>query len=286
MMTLRRYLTAQYDWTGLASKFFQSKTWQIAAFFLVGALFLFLTRFYPNLSEIMEFGHSLEKFLILIVALFIILPSAFRMYWFTILKSSKVKIPLNLYFTEIKTLILHMVTQKKFLECTANQMRWLKHWLVVSGYILLLTLVVFLDWFKTATTLPIYHPLRWLGYYATGVLIIFTGEIIIGRIRKKEQLHKFSELADWLFPIWLLMMAASALVVHILLSIGFSQLTTYYLYVFHLIVLSQWAIIIVPFGKWIHFIHRPLAIYLQSIKEKAVQQQVFKEMKKEVKTPA
>ena len=29
MMTLRRYLTAQYDWTGLSSKIYISKIWEI-----------------------------------------------------------------------------------------------------------------------------------------------------------------------------------------------------------------------------------------------------------------
>jgi len=33
----------------------------------------------------------------------------------------------------------------------------------------------------------------------------------------------------------------------------------------------------VPFGKWAHMLYRPLAIYLQAVKERTLQQQVPKE---------
>ncbi len=36
MMTLRRYLTGQYDWTGTSRKLYRSKAWQIAALILLG----------------------------------------------------------------------------------------------------------------------------------------------------------------------------------------------------------------------------------------------------------
>lgn len=279
MMTLRRYLTSRYDWTGLASKFYRSKVWEIGAFLLVGALMLlFVTeQIGVNTSKLMKFGHSFEITMIFMVSFFIILPNAFRMYWFTIHKGSEVKIPFLLYFTELKELIWHAMTQKQFLKCTTNTARWIKHWLIASGYVLLLTMVVFIDWFQT-TTYPIYHPFRWLGYYATGVLIIFTGIIIIGRIKKTEQMHMFSDLNDWLFPIWLFMLAASALMVHIFSSLKFSSVT--YIYILHLVVLTQWAIIIVPFGKWQHMIYRSLAVYFQRVKEKALQLQIDKEVER------
>lgn len=40
MMTLRRYLTAQYDWTSFSSKFYKSKVWQIGALIVVGLAML------------------------------------------------------------------------------------------------------------------------------------------------------------------------------------------------------------------------------------------------------
>ena len=38
MMSLRRWLTAQYDWTGLAKKFYTSKAWEIGSMVFVGLL--------------------------------------------------------------------------------------------------------------------------------------------------------------------------------------------------------------------------------------------------------
>jgi hypothetical protein len=37
-------------------------------------------------------------------------------------------------------------------------------------------------------------------------------------------------------------------------------------------------IIELPFGRWSHMIFRPLAIYFQSVKEKAIYQQVDEEL--------
>ena len=36
---------------------------------------------------------------------------------------------------------------------------------------------------------------------------------------------------------------------------------------FHLTVLAQWALIIVPFGKWTHFLYRSFAMYFVELKK-------------------
>jgi len=38
-----------------------------------------------------------------------------------------------------------------------------------------------------------------------------------------------------------------------------------WLYLIHLTVLVQWALIIVPFGKWTHFLYRSFAMYFDSV---------------------
>ena len=42
MMATRRWLTAQYDWTGLARKFYTSTVWEIGAVFLLSAFILLM----------------------------------------------------------------------------------------------------------------------------------------------------------------------------------------------------------------------------------------------------
>lgn len=278
MMTLRRYLTSIYDWTGFASKFYRSAVWEIGSIILVGIIVIFLAIFFhgPVITEWVglntfapvEKVHIFDLILLFILT-FLVLTNAFRMWWFTIFQS-KIKIPILLYLTEVKTLILHAVTQIRFRKCT-KKLRWIKHLLLVSGYGLMFGLVViFLGWFQTDNIYPIYHPQRWLGYYATTVLIIFSLEILIGRIKKQEQIHKFSELSDWLFPTLLLLTAVSGIAVHIFRYLEF-PLLTYYTYVLHLVIAVPMLVVEVPFGKWAHLYYRPLAIYFHTIKEKAVE---------------
>jgi quinone-modifying oxidoreductase subunit QmoC len=309
MMTLRRYLTAKYDWTGLSAKIYQSKAWQIASLIFSGAFMAVLIALFsgPIVTDRVELNtfapahlvHLFDMTVAALVAVFLFV-NAFRMYWFTMhpgrsfritdiiqgfvkdgfgftmKNDEKVRIPLLLFLTEAKTFVVHFVTQKLFLSCS-NKSRWIKHFLLVTGYLIMFSLVViFLEWFQTDNIYPVYHPQRWVGYYAAAVLIFFTGEIIIGRIRKREQIHRFSDLMDWMFPILLFVMAVTGMFVHIFRYLEL-PLATYYSYVVHLIVAFVWLVIVIPFGKWTHLLYRTLAIYYQTVKEKALQEQVPEE---------
>jgi hypothetical protein len=46
-------------------------------------------------------------------------------------------------------------------------------------------------------------------------------------------------------------------------------LISHYLYAIHLVIAVPMLVIEIPFGKWSHMIYRPLAIYLQTVKERA-----------------
>lgn len=287
-MTLRRWLTARYDWTGLSAKLYTSWRWEIGALLAVGAFMLFLILSFhgPLVTDRVELNtfapaemvHAFDLIMAAVLAFFL-LSNAFRMYWFTMQQGAKVSIPLRLYIVEAKTLILHFATQNMFLKCKNNWRRWLKHWLLVSGYVLMFFLVVVcLMWFQTDNIYPLYHPQRWIGYYATAVLLYGTIEIIVGRLRKREQIHKFSDFSDWIFPILILLTTVSGILVHTFRYIGL-PLATYYTYAIHLIIAVPMLIIEVPFGKWAHLLYRPLALYLQAVKERALEEQ---EVTKEV----
>ncbi len=51
-----------------------------------------------------------------------------------------------------------------------------------------------------------------------------------------------------------------------------------WLYLLHLIILAQWAVIIVPFGKWTHFLYRSFAIYIAGIRKAAMIKQSKEEL--------
>ncbi len=75
MMSLRRWLTSKYDWTGLSSLLYRSFPATIAALILVlaGTLFFACSRDF-NLEEMLHYGHRFEIIAISTVFLVIFVP--------------------------------------------------------------------------------------------------------------------------------------------------------------------------------------------------------------------
>ncbi|MBU0558493.1 MAG: 4Fe-4S dicluster domain-containing protein [Bacteroidetes bacterium] len=291
MMTLRRYLTAQYDWTGLSAKIYKSKFWEIGSLLFFGIIVLLLVVYYHLfyaeleyevfISEPMPMEHMFGLIgtfttVVFLIPLFFLLINSLRMYWLTMRSGDNLKIPFHLYYTEAKTFLLHAITQKRFRDCAVRN-RWIKHLILAAGCGLMVFIkFFFLEWFQTDSIYPVYHPQRWLGYFAAGALIYTTVEILISRIKKREEIHKFSNANDLIFPIMLLLTAVSGLAVHIFRYLGL-ELTTHFTYAIHLAIAVPMLIIEIPFGKWSHMIYRPLAIYFKAVKEKALQVEINKE---------
>lgn len=280
-MALRRWLTAQYDWTGLSRLFYTSKIWVTIAFLAVmfGVILAFAFFHGPIVTDRVELNtfapveviHVLDLILFVFLAFFL-LSSVFRMYLFVFHRGDKVKVPLSLYVTEAWRLVFHFFTQERYSKCE-NRRRWVNHLILVSGYVLMFILiVVLLPWFQTDEIYPIYHPQRWVGYIAAFALIYGAGEAIWGRIKKRNEMHRFSHPSDWLFPILLLLLAVSGMLIHIFRYQGLA-LATYFTYVVHLAFMMNMYVCVGPMGKWAHLALRPFAIYFQTVKEKALTQQ-------------
>jgi hypothetical protein len=87
---------------------------------------------------------------------------------------------------------------------------------------------------------------------------------MLSRIRRKKQISQHSRPSDWFFVIWLFLMGLSAFIVRLLIDTGVLE-THFWVYIVHLIILVQWALIIVPFGKWTHFLYRSFAMYFDKL---------------------
>jgi ferredoxin len=262
MMSLRRYLTAKYDWTGLSGLLYKYLPLTLTAFVLtlMGVLYFAHAVDY-ELSTMLHIGHIFEGIAIGTIGLFILLPNIARMWYFTIFKP-KVKVPFSNYVKSMGELFVHMFTQKRALGCDDNQFRWFEHLILVLGYLSLLFTTVALNWFSTSNILIISF-----GYLVSVIVFIVTIDFVNSRIKKQKAVSQHSQPSDLFFVIWLFFMGFSAFMVRLFIDLNILE-TNKWLYIFHLTVLVQWALIIVPFGKWTHFLYRSFAMYFAKLKEK------------------
>ncbi len=300
MMGLRRYLTSRYDWTGISRLFYTSKVFEIFSILFVAALVgigfgyfhgpmltdrVALNVFAPNrVIEILDL-------VMLAVLSFFLLTNAYRMFravmgdpggYPGIVPSGKQHpknlllrgIPVRIYLGEAKEFFLQFFTQKRFAACGTKSQRtqWINHLLVMTGYSIVFLLVVAgIRWFQRDEIYPLWHPVRLLGYYATFAILYATTAAIAGRLKKSEAVHTHSHSTDWAFLVLLWLTALSGILIHgaRLLSM---PLTTYYLYVIHLMIAVPMLVIEVPFAKWTHQLYRPLVLYLMNVKKRALAQ--------------
>ncbi|MDI6807437.1 MAG: 4Fe-4S dicluster domain-containing protein [Candidatus Eisenbacteria bacterium] len=297
MMTLRRYLSSQYDWTGLSSRLYRSGIARfIASLFVAGLVFLLVLFYHLKFVEALQgvqagdflkmslglshmFGNiTYFTYVVFLIPVVLMITNAFRMYWLSIHKDKGMRIPPVLFLKEMKTLLLHGFAQMRFRECT-DKTRWVKHLILFGGFALISILVLFfLKWFQTDNIYPIYHPQRWLGYLATLALLYGSGESLLGRIRKKEQVHRFSSFSDWSLPTLIFLTALTGIAVHIFRYLGFAM-TAHYAYFVHMVVVVPMLIVEIPFGKLGHAVYRPLGLYFQAVKESALGQEAVSEAK-------
>jgi quinone-modifying oxidoreductase subunit QmoC len=259
MMSLRRWLIAKYDWTGLSGLLYKSLTITITAFVLLAAVVIWFGASEQfHLGTIMHYGHLFELAAISFVFVVILLPNIMHMWWLTVHKN-EAKAPVSGYFKAISVLIVHMFTQKRTLGCDDNQFRWFEHFILVLGYLSLLFTTVFLDWFSTQSMFIIL-----LGYVESAVIFVVTFDFVRRRIQKDKEISKHSQPSDWFFVIWLFLMGLTAFIVRMFIDLDLLE-NNVWIYIIQLIVLVQWALIIVPFGKWTHFLYRSFAMYFHEI---------------------
>jgi ferredoxin len=289
MMSIRRWLTAQYDSSGHAAKLYRSER-AVFVSILRGVLlnlFLLILFYLFGIAHLVTDRVELNTvFPVMWVWVVVLVHFAYlgARVFLNMLKMSryvlgssltKIKIPLSVYASEFKTFILHFFTQRRWRDCEGeSKTAWLKHILFMSGYgVMLLLIVPLLWWFQTDNIYPIYHPQRWLGYYATIVLIIFAIDFLRGRARKQEERYRFSHPSDWMFPIFILIGAVTGILVHIFRYLGAADAIwawpTYIIYVIHVLAMAAMLDTEVGIGKWMHMMYRPLAMYLEAVKAKA-----------------
>lgn len=299
MMGLRRYLTSRYDWTGFSRLFYTSIIFEVLSILVVAALvglgfYLFhgpmltdrvaLNVFAPNTTiEILDL-------IMLVVLSFFLLSNAFRMSKAVmgnagafngnvISDGTKAEQPAILifgisvqtYLKEAKEFVVQFFTQKRFDTCGTPSQRtqWFVHLLIMTGYsVVFLLVVVGIRWFQRDEIYAFWHPVRLLGYYSTFAILYGVTYAIMGRLKKSKSVYEHTHSTDWAFLILLWLTTFSGILIHFTRLLEL-PLTTYYIYVIHLMIAVPMLVIEVPFAKWTHQLYRPLMLYLMKVKASA-----------------
>jgi ferredoxin-like protein FixX len=285
MQTLRRFLCVQYDWTGIASKLLQSKAWYLGSLFSVALVVLFLIvgyhLWYVGMAakDFTTTAFGLDHMFplityytltVMLLPLLLLLSRVFRIWRLTMGGERPARAPLSVYLLEAWVYVYQSVSNSLMRKCPEKG-RWLGHFMLASGVVLMLTIKVFaLRWFQTDNLYPLYHPQRLIGYLATGLILYGVVDIFAGRLRAQKEIYKESSFQDLIFPILLVLTVLSGLAAHTLRYAGFA-LACHFTYALHVIIATPMLLVEMSFGKWSHMVYRPLALYFLAVREKAAQ---------------
>jgi ferredoxin len=278
MMSVRRWLTAQYDLTGLSRLFYRSWKAEVLALVLcalvVGTALVWWGLSHGSLhvydgpgaflsSEVI---HVFDWFLAGGLALLLGM-NCVNMWWLTIGRRRDLPVRPFDYVAQLWLLPWHFFTQSRYRSCDRRE-PWLRHLVLVLSYVTLFVLIVFF--------LPVLQEgpaIRWevhaLGYLATIGLVTTVVLAMRSRYRKAEPLHRYSHETDWIFLVLLLLVALTGIAQHTLHRTGAIPAANV-MYVLHLMIAVPMLLIEVPFGKWAHLAYRPLSMYLAAIESAAI----------------
>lgn len=285
MMTLRRFLKAQYDWTGISSRILRSRAWYLGSLLAGAAIALGLILWYHlsfkgmPLRDFATIPLGLEHMfptmtyytltVILLPPVFLF-AHVFRMWWLTMHAGGQPRAPWSAYVTEAWRYVYHSATHTLMRKCPERG-RWLGHWVMAFGVTLMLAIKIFgLQWFQTDAIYPLYHPQRWLGYLAALCIAYGIASIAACRVRARKEFCRETTFEDLVFPILLLLTALSGLAVHVFRYVGMG-LTSHFAYALHIIIATPMLVVEMSLGKWSHMVYRPMALYFQAVRERAVQ---------------
>ncbi len=278
MMSMRRWLTARYDFTGISGLFYRSAKAELLAIVLVALLTgLGLTlfglaqgninvydgpgAFLPS-EKIHVFDWVMAGVLVLLLGI-----NCIRMWWFTMGENKEVKVPPGEYLKQLLLVPWHFITQRRYSQCDRKR-PWAVHLVLMLSYLTMLILIMFflhrvqhgpaIDWTAHA-----------FGYAAALGLVSTTIYALYGRLRKTETHYQHSHETDWIFLVLLLVVSLTGIAQHVLHRGGWETAANV-VYIAHMMGVVPMLVLEVPFSKWSHMAYRPLAMYFSRLQEKAV----------------
>jgi ferredoxin len=274
MMSLRRWLTARYDFTGIARLFYLSAKAEILAVILVALLtaagFLLYGFSQGSISQydgpnafLPASSVHIFDWTLAVVLLALLGTNCARMWWFTVGRDTKVHVPLSAYVRKIYLLPLHFFTQMRYAKCEKKR-PWVFHLVLMLSYVTMLVLIMFFlesMWSGPAINWSVHV----FGLAATAGLLVTTIVLLRKRLKKTEVQYEQSHETDWMFLVLLIVVAATGIVQFTLHRLGLEAAANVN-YVVHMMAVVPMLTLEVPFSKWSHMAYRPLAMYFADLK--------------------
>jgi hypothetical protein len=271
MHALRRWLTTQYDWTGLSEKLYTSNLARVASIALVMLATILAVVFFhgPVVTDQVALATfapvnivQYSGILLAVVVISLILSNVYRMYSFV---NNDENEPERSLLQSLLRLVKDVPIEidRRMSECF-SETRGHGHMMMTFGSAAaVVAFVAFTPWFLTNRVFPIIHPTNLFGYVLFVVLLYGSSVAIIGRIRKEETFWKTSLPTDWSFLILLFLTALSGIAVQIFKFSGMAM-ETYASFTLHLAFVTPLLVLEIPFGKWTHTFYRWIGIHLGS----------------------
>jgi quinone-modifying oxidoreductase subunit QmoC len=278
MMSLRRWLTGRYDFTGISRLFYKSWQAEVLAIVLLGlataAGFLLFGMGHGDIrvydgpqaflgsSAIHVFDWTMAGVLSLLL-----LVNALRMWWYTLGSDAQLKVPLRTYLGKLHLIPLHFLSQRRYAHCEKKQ-PWAIHLALMASYLTMLVLVMF--FVRSLQGGPeINWAIHGFGYVASLGLLSGIVWFIRARMKAAEPHVQHSHESDWIFLVMLLLVTLTGITQHVLHRLGL-PLAANVGYVVHLALVVPMLVLEVPFSKWSHLAYRPLAMYLAEVRRDAI----------------
>lgn len=264
MMTLRRYLIAKYDMTGISRILYKLGWLQPVLVVLVIALaFLAFNLYRGGFAALAD---KIELAFPIVIGV-IIVGYIINMYRHVIVKPLK-RPAISLKPKRILEIFYHGFTQIRFTGCTdTDWTRYIAHLLVMSGYVVTLMISFF----------HLLQPLNnHYGWFSANSIVIFYASLAIvaggsimmsRRVLKSAPSSSFSHSSDWVFVSMLFLVGLSTVLTLLLnLTQGPASPLLSLFYKLNVAIETAWIVLVVPFTKWVHIFFRPLAVYFHNIK--------------------
>jgi len=289
MMSLRRWLTSRYDWTGISGLFYRSWKAELLAIIVVALLtgvgFLIAgftlgggdPNVYSGPGAFLPAGESwyglpasggvhLFDWILAAVLVFFLGTNAIRMWWMTMGRDRNSGVSFGDYVKKIWLVPVHFVTQMRYAKCE-RKTPWARHLILMLSYVTMLILIMFFLGYMAAGP-EVDWRVHAFGIAATVGLIGTTAWGLHGRVQKTEIQYRHSHESDWMFLILLVIVASTGILQFALHRSGLDAAANI-AYIVHLTAVVPMLGLEVPFSKWSHLAYRPLAMYFADVRAEA-----------------